>query len=345
MNAQSYIAYANDRNILKSSSSGGVFQVLAKKFISDCESENISCTVYGACQNDSQLIVKHYAVEKTKDIEHLIGSKYYQSQMLDIYRNILDELKIQGKKVLFSGTPCQVAGLKSFLYCNSDVPLNNLITIEVLCHGVSSRKVVMYYVEWLEEKSGKKISKLLFRTKRLRWYDQSSSMEIHYDDGTEKIIDRHVDPFYLAFNNNINLRPSCCSCCFARIDRVADLTIGDFWGAENYIKNKNELNDGISFVMVNNDKGKNFWNSAQDVLTAKPIEIEKVIPRNGAIITPAIESKDRTKFFDGLNKYNFNDLIKLCLGNKRLLKIRMKKIIGEERIVKMKKIVKSFHCL
>lgn len=236
------------------------------------------------------------------------------------------------QKVLFSGTPCQVAGLKAYLKGSGIADDGSLLTIEVLCHGVSSRKVVLHYVDWLAGRSGKTVKELRFSTKKRRWYDKGSSMEIHYDDGTEQVIDRHADPFYLVYNNSMNLRPSCYSCRFAKIDRVADITIGDFLGAENFIKDEQKLNDGISLVMVNSESGRALWDCAQNMISAESLDIKKAIPRNGAIIKPVTEPMSRQKFFDGLEKYNFGELVEKCFGRNRLFKIRIKGAIGEERI-------------
>ena len=334
---QTYIAWANDKKILKSSASGGIFQALANYFLSDSMACDSGCTVYGAWHDINTFTVKHRGVNSPEDISLLIGSKYYQSEMQGVYPEIKKKLK-DGQRIMFSGTPCQVAGLKSYLNCAGITFEDQLLTVEVLCHGVSSRKVVMRYIEWMEEKSGKKIQDIHFRTKKRRWYDKGSSMEVYYMDGTEKVIDRHVDPFYLAFNQSINLRPSCYSCHFAKIDRIADITLGDFWGAENYTNNKKQLHDGIGLVMVNTTAGRTFWNRVQDSITSEPINIEIAIPRNGAIIKPVNKPQLRKRFFDELDKYNFGDLIKHCFGRKRLLKIRIKGIVGEERLSRLKNV-------
>lgn len=332
--AETYIAWANDRRILKSSASGGVFQALAKYFLSG-SSPGEKRTVYGAWQDNIQFAVKHLGVEKTKDVDLLIGSKYYQSEMQGIYSEIRYKLQ-DNQIILFSGTPCQVAGLKSYLEVFGVNDSKQLLTIEVLCHGVSSRKVLLRYKAYLENKSDKKVRDIHFRTKLRRWYDKGSSMEICYDDGFVKVVDRHTDPFYLAFNHSMSLRPSCYSCPFAKIDRAADITLGDFWGAENYIRDKQKLCDGIGLVMVNSDTGREFWEQVQDIITAEQIDIAKAIPRNGAIIKPTVRPISREKFFDGLDKYDFDKLIELCFGRNKLLKIRIKGFIGEERIKKTK---------
>lgn len=334
MMAETYIAWASDRRVLMSSASGGIFQVLAKNFLSDSSPED-KRSVYGAWQDNIQFAVKHRGVDKPEDVGLLIGSKYYQSEMQGIYSDIRQKLR-DDQKILFSGTPCQVAGLKRFLKVSGIKNTKNLLTVEVLCHGVSSRKVLLRYKDYLEKKSDKKIQDIHFRTKLRRWYDKGSSMEICYDDGSVKVIDRHADPFYLAFNHSMSLRPSCYSCPFAKIDRDADITIGDFWGAENYIRDKQKLRDGIGLVMVNSDTGMEFWEQVQDIIMAEQIDIAKAIPRNGAIIKSASRPKGRERFFDGLDKYDFDKLIELCFGRKKLVKIKIKGFIGEERIRKIK---------
>ena len=335
---QAFIAWANDNRMLETSASGGVFQALAHHFLTGTISGNSDCTVYGAWQDNLQLSVKHRGVNKPEDIYLLIGSKYYQSEMYGVYPEIKQKLQ-DNQRVMFSGTPCQVAGLKSYLKISGVKETNHLLTIEVLCHGVSNRKVLLHYKDWLEKSSCKKVQDIHFRTKRRRWYDKGSSMEIYYDDGTMKIRDRHTDPFYLAFNHNLSLRPSCYSCRFAKIDRIADITIGDFWGAENYIKDRQKLHNGIGLVMVNSDVGNTFWTQAQSMITATPIDIRKAIPRNGAIVKPVRMPWSREVFFNGLDRYDFGDLIERCFGRKRLMKIRIHGVIGEGRIKKIKSII------
>ncbi|MBQ9664482.1 MAG: Coenzyme F420 hydrogenase/dehydrogenase, beta subunit C-terminal domain [Oscillospiraceae bacterium] len=337
---QTYIAWANDSNILGSSASGGIFQALAKYFLTGLSTDDVERTVYGSWQDNQRFEVKHLGVYKQEDVDLLIGSKYYQSRMEGIYPEIKKKL-LNNQMILFSGTPCQVAGLKSYLKGSGVKEISKLLTIEVLCHGVSSRKVILHYLEWLEKKSGKKIKDLHFRTKKRRWYDKGSSMEIYYNDGSMRIMNRYADPFYLAFNHSMSLRPSCYSCRFAKIDRIADITIGDFWGAEKYIDDKQKLHNGIGLVMVNSDTGREFWEKAAGIITSFPADIQKAIPRNGAIIKPVKKPTSRQIFFDSLDMCEFNELIVKCFGRKRLMKIRIKGAIGEERIKQIKRTV--FH--
>lgn len=338
MKMKSYIAWSRDKKILESSSSGGVFQTIANVFLS----KYCGSSIFGAWQDNSQIVVMHREVKTQDDIYLLAGSKYYQSELHTTYHDIKDKLKKQ-QKVLFSGTPCQVAGLKAYLKGDGLASDTNLVTIEVLCHGVSSRKVILHYVDWRTTKFGKKIIDLRFRTKKRRWYDRGSSMEIYYDDESNQVIDRHFDPFYLAYNNNLCLRPSCYSCRFAKIERVADITIGDFWGAEQFVNDRKRLNDGISLVLINSENGKLIWELASNNIYSEEIDINKAIPRNGAIIKSVKEPLLRKKFFDDLENKNFDELVKSCLGRKKVLSNRIKGLVGETNIANVKRLLKTIN--
>lgn len=199
----------------KESTSGGIFIPLAK---STLEKGGV---VFG-CAYDENLVARHIAVEKEADLHKLQGSKYVQSDLSGIYSRVKSELK-DGRNVLFSGTGCQVAGLRSFLGKDFD----NLITVDIVCHGVPSPKLFEKYIGYLGSKLGEPVKSYNFRSKKRH------GRGLFYDVETDNIGkggSGFDDPYYNAFLNCKTYREGCYNCRFANCDRQGDITLADFWG-------------------------------------------------------------------------------------------------------------------
>lgn len=233
-----YEAWAASDDIRMKSSSGGVFGQLAYGVLKE------RGVALGAAFDG--LKAYHTAVIDVSDLPHIQDTKYVQSYVSGAYISTYKFLK-DGKRVVFSGTPCQIAACKSYLY--KKVYSGDLLTVEVVCHGVPSYlalKQSLKYVGACRVKS--------FRNKMQGWGYHSQCMAYQLPDGGEIHKRRDEDLFYRMFFGKKMLRPSCYSCPFACIPRVADITIGDSWGSTN--GDKEEIFKGLSLILINNDKGR-----------------------------------------------------------------------------------------
>ncbi len=247
--------------IRKESSSGGMFTVLSEYVL---VRDGYIC---GAAF-DENMKLNHIIVNNKNDLMRLKGSKYVQSNMGTCYQEI-KKLLNDNQWVLFTGTPCQVAGMKAFLKKEYDT----LITAEVLCHGVPSQKFFDSYIEEISREQGKKIKNAEFRSKRFGW--AFSGMIFHFDDDTEYINRRKGVPknIYLdAFIDNMMMRDMCYDCVFNDYSRQADFTIGDLWHSDKLDPKSNDKK-GTSFVFVNNEKAEKIYS-----VIASEAKYHKLLP-------------------------------------------------------------------
>lgn len=317
-----YYAWNRDAETLRRSASGGIFAALGKLTIES------GGAVFGACFQNDGFEVAHECAESMEGLQRMQGSKYAQSQIGNTYRDV-DAMLRAGRRVLFSGTPCQIAALNNCLSLKR-TDTGKLLTAELLCHGVTNKSVIRRYVSALEKRKNKRIAHLKFRTKKRPWYSKGSSMELTYEDGSVEIIEHLLDSFYAAYVNNLILRPSCYHCRFSRLDtRPADFTLGDFWGAEDYIQNRKALKEGIGLVLVNSSKAAMVWEHLlhEGSVTAEKLNIAHAIPRNGALVSPAEIHPMRQEFFERVYSEDFIALVGDYFGN-MLKKNRIKNWIG-----------------
>ena len=302
-------------NIRKESSSGGVFTALCEEVISK------NGVVFGAAYDD-KLNVHHCYVETIEDCSKFRGSKYVQSKIGETFKEV-KEFLLQDKMVLFSGTPCQIAGLYSYLGREYD----NLILVDIACHGVPSPLVFKKYLESLENKNGSKVNNVSFRDKKTGW--KRYSFKVSYDDKTTSEI--AYDNIYMkGFLSDIYLRPSCYECKFKKPITYADLTLADYWGIDN-IHPKFDDDKGTSLVLINTFKGKKCINNILNKLDYINTEYEQAIKYNPSIVN-ASNFKDinkRKKFFDKLTSKNVENLIDKYTKHTLIKKViyKLKKII------------------
>ncbi len=283
------------------SSSGGVFSVLAKKIL---EQNGYIC---GAVYDYNDYSVKHIIINDINDLYRMRSSKYIQSNIGNCFNEIQVLLKKE-KKVLFSGTPCQVSGLLSFL----GKKYHNLITVDVLCKGVPPLSLHRRYLNELLEK-GEKLIYFSHRGKELGWNPYLTTTTTT----TRKFYHTFEYDFYMkAFVNNLSLRNSCSGCKFATIKRKSDITIGDFWWIENYDK-KLDDKKGTSLVITNSSAGSNLFNSVlKDFKLCKRVPVRIAKKFNGSLDKSTKSHRNRKMFFENLSTMTIAESVKKCLEDK-----------------------------
>lgn len=277
---EAYAAFTLCEEIRNQSSSGGIFFEFARCVI---DGGGVVCgAVY-----DENLYVKHKLVKTQEDIYALMVSKYMQSNMEDIYAQVAEELKT-GKKLLFSGTPCQVHALK--MYLDLMQIEGDLITIDLLCFGIPSPKAAHRCIADAEKEYQKKIKYVTLKDKTYGWHHQKTKY-IFEDDTSVIIKDNEKDYFAKAFlTDKFAIRRSCFDCKYKMVDRVSDITIGDFWGIKD-----TEMDDdkGTSAVLIHSRKGRELF---QKLIESGKIKYKRCEPE--VIINGNPEAFGNRFFFD-----------------------------------------------
>lgn len=276
-----YAAYDECNRI--GSSSGGIFYTLAKYVIG-----NKKGWVFGAAFDD-KFQLRHIGVNSLQGLEKLRGSKYLQSDMGDIFSKIKKLLK-SGTFVLFVGTPCQVAGLKSFLRR----PFENLVTADLVCHGVPSQQMFDYHVDYLERKYKAQLISYKFR-KGNGW----GGCEICDFANPEKHImlpTYELSPYLYSFMYAYTYRYSCYNCRFAKIPRQGDITLADYWGVKEFFPQINE-EKGVSLVLVNSQQGTNVWKAVRNKCIFYKSNMADAAKYNGNLIKKSIEPDIRKNIY------------------------------------------------
>lgn len=305
---RAYACMNKEDNIRLESSSGGIFTLIAENVIND------GGVVFGVRFDDDFSVIHDYT-ETVEGFKEFRGSKYVQSKIDDSFKKAKDFLK-QGRKVLFSGTPCQIAGLKSFL----GKDFEKLFTVDLICHGVPSPKVWAEYIKYREKTAGSKTKKISFRRKDESW--KLYSLSFIFVNNKEYIQFHKKDPYMRAFLKDISLRPSCYDCRFKSVSRESDITLGDFWGIQRILP---EMDDdkGTSLIFVNSNKGKKIFEKIKDKMEYKQVDIEQAIRHNSAAVKSVKYNPKRKDFFKKLGKTSFDRLVKKYCSDP--LPVRVKK--------------------
>jgi len=296
--ANENVAYAcfNKNEVIRSeSSSGGIFWLLAQNIISS------GGVVFGAAFDDNINLV-HMHTDNIEGITKFMGSKYLQSKIGKSYQIAKDFLD-NNIKVLFSGTPCQIAGLLKYLGREYD----DLLCTDLICHGVPSPKAFKMYRTNLERIYGATTSEISFRKKNEGWKQFSLSLIFNNNTEHKQTVDK--DLYLKAFLQNVCLRPSCYNCNFKTLNRQSDITLGDFWGIENIMPEMDD-NKGISLVFVNSEKGNLMMKSIKESIIYKEVDINLAVKYNSAAIQSAKYNTKRDAFMKDLDKLPFNILAK-----------------------------------
>jgi len=277
-----YAAKNKDILVRLSSSSGGIFRILGEKTI------NEKGTVFGAAF-DCENTVCHMEIDNINDLKKLQGSKYVQSDLKDTYKIVRQRL-FADKKVLFSGTPCQIQGLKSFL--NKDY--KNLISVDFICHGVPSSKIFKKYCQELEKEYNSKIKEIDFRNKDNGW--RNYNIKIIFDNGNIIVENFAQNKYMNNFLQNLSLRNCCYDCKANNFRSGSDITLGDYWGIEN-IHPEFDDDIGISLVIIKNQKAKELFALIKDKFEFVQTDVAKIIPYNQCISKSVDINAERESFF------------------------------------------------
>jgi len=274
-----FAAWNRDDNIRRDSTSGGVFTAIAEYVL---ESGGV---VFGAALDGKQRL-RHAACFRKADLWRMRGAKYVQSDLGVTFREV--KVALKSRMVLFTGTPCQVDGLYRYL---GERP-ENLITCDLVCHGVPSPGVWEDMARSIEEKKGKELQMVRFRNKVTGW--KNSHFTTVYDDGTVDTAPLMATEFGRAFGRALFLRPSCHTCAYTNLNRPADFTLGDFWGLRpDELPEQQEK--GISLLLVNTAHGSHVFD--QLPLSRQVYSIERAVAGNPRLATPLPASPDRAAFF------------------------------------------------
>lgn len=302
-----FAARSRDEEARRKSSSGGVFYELASKILS--EGGYICGAVF-----DDHFHVKHIVSNTQKDLYRMMGSKYAQSDMGMCFRQIKTLLD-EGKNVLFTGCPCQVAGLRT--YIGRKHP--NLLLVELICHGIPSDHMLQTYIGMQERKYGARLTRMEFRNKKKGWHNSSVRME--FENGRVHSEPMTFDTYMQGYFRGVTLKESCFSCQFRGFKSGSDLTIGDLWGAEISIPDMDD-NNGLSAVIVNSEKGTLFLNRSK--IIRRQFEIDKILKYNQSLLTSFDEGAQRTAFYAYTERYDLERAIETFFQETLLQKAKRK---------------------
>lgn len=313
---------ALDEELRKSSSSGGAFSVLAEAVLDN------GGAVVGVAFAEDFLTAHHEVVTGKEGLSKLRGSKYFQSEPNDVFLRV-KELLESGRPVLFSGTPCQVEGLQSFLGKAYD----NLICADLICHGIPSAEVWQRYLNEFSD-----VKEVSFRDKSNGWKNYS----LRVQSGKNLLLCKNKENVYSRlFLRDVGLRPSCYDCPMKSLVCHSDLTLGDLWGAETLAP---EMDDdkGTSLVLIHTQKGKDLLDAVAAKVTTKRVVLEDAIRFNTAIVEGVKRPKARDTFFADLRKMPFKKLGKKYL--RPTAKERLKRALEKYGLLGLAKEIKRKIC-
>lgn len=293
---KAFCAQYRDEPVRLASTSGGVFTALCEWVF---QRKGI---VFGAAYDDSYQVV-HTRVDDKEELDKLRTAKYAQSKIGDCYTEI-KQLLSNGCYVLFSGTPCQVAGLSAFL----GKEYERLILVDVICHGVPSPAVWHEYIRYRcqTDAQGAAPASINLRSKISGWPSYSVSFE--YKNGAIYNAPNSKDPFIRAFVGDLCLRPSCYNCKFKGLHRNCDFTLGDYWGVWDQEPAFND-GKGTSLVLVHSKKGELIWNQLNDALRYKRVEAESALSGNQSALQFSVMPSGRETFMSHYTQQDFKELV------------------------------------
>lgn len=344
MSVEAYAAAVNDDDKIMRSTSGGTFAVLAEEML------RRGGVVFGSAleMENNCFNVHHIAVENIKDLPKILKSKYVQSATEDCYIKAKQYLD-NGRCVLYSGTPCQIAGLKGYLGKKYD----NLLTVDLVCHGVPSLQLFRCYITQIEKRENIKITDFQFRDKE-KGLDFFNKLDFTDKNGENKSISYNNKSVNFSYTDSFlkleNLRENCYTCKYACANRPADITIGDYWGInkvhDEWLKqNGGKLNHdkGISCVILNTQKGIDCFDTVKQHMITYKSNFEEVSQYNAQLKAPSVLSPTREKILEGFknNGYEYIENSYIKYLSKEKAKAKIKKLVPTKIWDKAKEIIKG----
>lgn len=325
---KSFAAYAKDSSLYNNSSSGGAFAVFAKTFL-----EN-GGVVYGAAYSPKYSCVKHIRITEISELHRIQGSKYVQSNTEGIYKAVINDIK-SGKKVLFSGTPCQIAALYNVVDTKWQ---KELYTIEVICHGVSNNRLLRKDVETYRSDSYP--SNIAFRHKST--FEKSAFiLKLYYPDNKTIKVSANRDFYYRLYVEGKSFRDSCYSCNYSKEERVADITIGDCSTYKDY--ESLTMENALSTVIINNDKGQYMWGNIEKQVFFMVQDMQKEFKCNGQLNHPTPYPNNRFEILNDCKNLPLDKLHQKYVKFDISSEVRnfIKSLIPIKIRVKIKKIIRK----
>ncbi len=285
---EAFVGLYHSDDVLFHSSSGGAFTALYEIYI------GLGYRVYGVAFDENNNAV-HCGASTLKECEKFRKSKYIQSYYNNVYEDIIYDLKL-GNKVLFSGTSCQCAALRLYLEARR-MCLDNIVIINILCHGVPSQKMFNSYIKELENYKNARVDKYEFKNKQSQngTVNTRTSL-IHFDDGTKMIRDVNDDAYLRGYYTRLFYRPSCSVCQFARVERLSDYTILDAWNIETILPEYDPVS-GVSLILLNTEKAKIVLDDLHTKMDLKKISTDWVLSSQKLFYEPTIIHRNRDYFF------------------------------------------------
>lgn len=307
-------AIHKDNSILYQSSSGGAFSAIIEKQFTK------NTVICGVCYNDDLKVV-YDCVDSIDEYIKFKKSKYVLSNTNGVFNKVKNFLN-DGKKVIFTGTPCIVAALKSFL----GKDYSNLLSIDVVCHGAPSQKLFDKYLS--EQKN--KVKLYTFKSKQTQNNVYNSrTAEITYNNGEKKLATIDNDEYLKAYYTRLDYRPICAKCKLAQSSRCSDITLGDAWGIEHLYKELDPLK-GVSLILINSEKGSQALAGLEELMDIYPISVEWAVQANEQLHKPTDFHQNRAKFFDLIKTKSFRYAVRKTefkLPMYRRMGIRVKTMI------------------
>lgn len=288
-------AWSLDGENREKSTSGGIFSELAQWVYRQ------GGLVCGAVYAQDQAVV-HFLSEDPADVSRLRQSKYVQSDLSAIYRQVQEALK-SGRRVLFSGAPCHVAALRAFL--NRDY--ENLLLMDFICRGANSPKAYRKYLEYLEREHHSAVKRVWFKNKTRGW--NTFSTRIEFENGAVYCKDRNTDLYMQGYiRHNLYMRPSCYACQYKFLPRLSDITMADFWGVGEF---RPHLDDdkGTSLLLINSERGEEAIQAVSGRIYAEECTLDMAVGHNKCLTAPPKQNKNRTAFLLALDHMPFDKAV------------------------------------
>lgn len=301
-----YAACSNDRHELSTCASGGAATIFGRHIIRQ------GGVVYG-CSQKNYRTIQHIRVDKVDGLEKLKGSKYVQSDMGSIYLDVKKDLAA-GIPVLFIGTPCQVGALRSYLHR----PYENLMAIDLVCHGVPSQGMLRNAVESSVPPSENISVNFRWKTQYGIQYGIQFGIQFGIHNQIVKSITAPQSAYMTAFLSRLSYRENCHNCRYAQQARVGDITVGDFWGLGKEAPSSINDKRGVSLIMVNSSRGKKLWDAACDSFVSEIRTIGEAVKYNWNLHDPSPRPANKDKFLEIYASKGMEQAVRNCVRRYRI---------------------------